>query len=142
MDHASFRLDRRTLLTLVPLLAAGAVPANAAAAITFDDAWTRPSSGTATVLGTIVNGGPQADRLLGGMTPNATSVELHDAAHGATPVAAIPILANGSVALSATGPSIQLVGLKRDVAAGDAILLRLHFEQAGYIVAIVRAKAT
>ncbi len=116
------------------------VPARAASPVTVSDAYANPASGSTAIYATIVNSGATADRLIGAMTPNAASIELRDAAHGAAPVAAIPIPANGTVVLAPGGASLEVVGLKADVAANDAFLARLHFEHAGWVVTIVRVR--
>ena len=134
-----------TLLALATLRTASAAPA-----IAVNDAWSRPATGTAVVYATIVNSGTTPDRLIGATAPNAASVELHQStgttgANGNVesmhPVTAIAVPAGGSVTLGPGSYHLMLVGLKADLAANDAFLVRMHFANAGWVVAIVHVRA-
>jgi copper(I)-binding protein len=122
------------------LVAASTVGVRAASPVVVADPWAHPASGTAQVYATISNEGDDADRLIGATSPSATGYELHDAAHGATPVAAIVIPPHGSVTFSPTGGYVLFTGLKADLTDGGLFFARLHFERAGWIVALVRVR--
>ncbi len=114
----------------------------AASPVTVADAWALPSSGAGAIYATIANAGEEPDRLIGATTPNAASVELHDTLHGTTVQPAIVVPAHGSVTLAPGGAYLSALGLKSALQANDALLVRLHFERAGWIVAIVRVRAS
>jgi copper(I)-binding protein len=133
---------RRSAIFGIALLAAATVAARADSAVTVTDAWSPPALGLGPVYATITNTGDVPDRLIGAMTPNAASIELHDPTHGAKPVAVIVIPAHATVTLGASGPYLSLVGLKAATAVNDAFLCRIHFERAGWIVAIVRVRSS
>jgi copper(I)-binding protein len=124
---------------LVAVAAAGTV-GRAEGAVTVSDAWSHPASGTVQVYASIANSGDEPDRLLGATSPSATGSALYDPAKGAAPVSAIVIPAHGLVTLAASGPYLALTGLKSDVADGSLFFARLHFERAGWIVAIVHVR--
>jgi copper(I)-binding protein len=139
------RLLFLALLALATLRAASAAPT-----IAINDAWSRPATGMGVVYATIVNSGTTPDRLTAATAPNAASVELHQStsstgANGNVesmhPVTAITIPAGGSVTLGPGGYHLMLVGLKADLTSNDAFLVRMHFENAGWIVAIVHVRA-
>jgi copper(I)-binding protein len=133
---------KRLFLLVLLLGAAAAQRASAATGITVTDAWAKPSSGTGAVYATITNSDATPDRLIGAMTPGAASAELHDSLHGTAAVPAIVVPAGGSVTLAPGGQYVALTGLKADLQANDAVLVRMHFERAGWIVAIVRVRAS
>ena len=117
--------------------------ARAASAVTVADAWASPSSESGAIYyATILNAGAEPDRLTAATTPNATSVELRDTLHAATAQPAIVVPAHGSVTLAPGGAYLSVLGLKSPLQANDALLIRLHFERAGWIVAIVRVRAS
>ncbi len=133
---------RRSAIFGIALLAATTLAARAESPIAVPDAWAPPALGLGPVYATITNTGDVPDRLIGATTPNATSIELHDPAHGAKPVAAITIPAHATVTLGASGPYLALVGLKAPTAANDMFFCRMHFERAGWIVAIVHVRSS
>lgn len=138
-------------LAVVWALAACATTANAPAgsAVTVSDAWARVSaptdtqssgmSGMAKVNGaaymSITNAGA-ADRLLKAESDVAEAVELHNVTEEAgvmqmRPVPAIEIPASGSVQLKPGGYHVMMIGLKKELKAGDIVALKLMFEKAG-----------
>ena len=121
------------------LLVASSLAAGAASPVTVTDPWARPSSGSVQVYATVVNAGDDADRLIGATSPSATGAELHDASKSA-PVAAIAIPAHGSVTLASSGAFVTFTGLKADIGPTDLFFARLHFERAGWIVAVVHIR--
>jgi copper(I)-binding protein len=134
---------KRTMLFALALLFAGLTQgADADPSVVVSDGWTRASLGGSTpIYATISNEGDTAVRLIGVMTPGAKAAELHDPAKGTAPVAAIAIPAHGSVTLAPNGPYIELTGLTDAVQPDGALLVRMHFEGVGWIVAIVKVRS-
>jgi copper(I)-binding protein len=131
----------QALLGVVLLVATTpATMVRAESAVTVSDAWAHPASGTVTVYASISNSGDEPDRLLGATSPSATGFALYDPAKGTAAVPAIVIPAHGLVTLAPTGPYLTMTGLKSDVADGGLFFARLHFERAGWIVAIVHVR--
>ncbi len=107
------------------------------------DPWARAAmqmggTSTSAVYLVIRNEGKEADRLLGAESDAAQTVELHQSKmEGGTmkmePVEAIDIPPGGQVELKPGGLHIMLIGLKRDLPAGERLTLVLHFEHAGDI---------
>ncbi|GAB4428249.1 MAG: copper chaperone PCu(A)C [Chloroflexi bacterium OHK40] len=88
---------------------------------------------------TLVNSGSAPDRLLSASTDAARTVELHettmvDNVMRMAPVAGgIEVPANGQAELKPGGLHVMLIGLNRDLNAGDTVRLTLTFERAGTI---------
>jgi copper(I)-binding protein len=125
---------------LLLVVAASATAVRAASPVTVSDAWSHPASGTVAVYASIANSGDVPDRHLGATSPSATGFALYDPAKGTAPVPAIVIPAHGLVTLAPSGPYLSMTGLKADVADGGLFFARLHFERAGWIVAIVHVR--
>jgi copper(I)-binding protein len=126
--------------TVLLLIATPATPVRAASAVTVSDAWAHPASGTVMVYASIANSGDEPDRLLGATSPSATGFALYDPAKGTAAVPAIVIPAHGLVTLAPSGAYIAMTGLKSDLTDGGLFFARLHFERAGWIVAIVHVR--
>ncbi len=115
------------------------------------DVWARPAmaaedmdtghgtgaAGTGAVFMELVNGGRQADRLIGGRTDVADVVEIHETVME-DEVMKMQMLANGlevpaqsEVLLQPGGYHMMLIGLRRDLAVGDQFELELLFEESG-----------
>jgi copper(I)-binding protein len=96
---------------------------------------TQPSTGaTGAVFMKLVNEGGQPDKLISAETDVATTAELHkstvtDGVMQMSPVESIEIPANGSVELKPGDYHIMLLGLKRDLKAGDEFKVKLNFEK-------------
>lgn len=96
-----------------------------------------PAGGTSAAYMVLVNRGGAGDRLVSASTDVAEVVELHetrmvDNVMQMAPVAGgIPVPANGQVELKPGGLHVMLIGLKRDLAAGETVRLTLKFERAG-----------
>jgi copper(I)-binding protein len=96
-------------------------------------------SGTAMVSLTISNTGASDDRLVSASADVAGHVELHamTTTNGVMEMSpmpdGLPIPAVQTVALSLSGDHLMLVGLRRDLLAGQTYQLTLRFEQAGEI---------
>jgi len=86
---------------------------------------------------TIKNRATVPDRLLRALSPVAAKVELHgvpDADGRAKPVAELAIAAGQDLVLTATGPHLALLGLKRQLLEHQTFKLALEFDLAGRIV--------
>lgn len=130
----------RPALLLLPALAlltgCGTEPANGRAAIEASGAWARataPGQDNGGVFLVLRNRGEMADRLVGGSTPAARSVEIHAMTMDGAVMrmrrrnsAEIP--AGGSIALGPGGTHLMLVDLKAPLEAGTNLPLTLHFE--------------
>lgn len=134
---------------ILALLAGCSSPAaSPSARITVTDAWARPSSamaGAGAAYATITNAGSAVDALIGVTSPAAATVEVHETVAmgspeasgsgmmGMRPVARIEIPAGGSIQLKPGSYHVMLIGLVKDLKAGDSIDLTLKFEKAGEI---------
>lgn len=133
-------------LAVLAACSSAAVPPSARIAVT--DAWARSSSAMASAgaaYATITNAGGTADALIGASSPAAATVEIHetvsmgspDASGGAMmgmqPVARVEIPAGESLQLRPGSYHVMLIGLVKDLKAGDTIDLTLTFEKAGPI---------
>jgi copper(I)-binding protein len=104
--------------------------------------WTRPtppSAPTAAGYLTIVNRGNAPDRLIGGSSPAAGRLEIHQMTMTGgimrmRPVAGgLVIPAGGSVALAPEGFHLMLIGPKHPFRPGEHIPVVLTFEHAGTV---------
>lgn len=98
-----------------------------------------PMGGTSAVYMTIANAGGAADRLVAASTDAAATVELHESklVDNVMQMAPVPggieVPAGGTAELKPGGLHIMLIGLTRDLNAGDTLRLTLTFERAGTI---------
>lgn len=94
-----------------------------------------PATGaTGAVFMRLVNDGSQPDRLIRAESDVAAAVELHrttmqDGVMKMSPVTGIEIPARGTVTLKPGDYHIMLLGLKRDLKAGDTFKVKLTFEK-------------
>jgi copper(I)-binding protein len=84
------------------------------------------------------NNGSTADRLVGVESDVAEAAELHISEMNGDvmtmrPIAFVEVPADGEAELKPGGMHIMLIGLKRDLKAGEKIALTLVFENAGRI---------
>lgn len=132
------------IVALALLLAAGCAPLPAAtgpaAGITIEGAYARPSpteGGTGGMFMTIANGAGAADRLTGGSSPAAQTVEIHETIddNGVMKMRPVPggfeIPAGGKLELKPGGKHVMLIGLTAPLAEGQEIEITLNFEKAG-----------
>ncbi len=132
-------MTRLQLLVFALLMAAAtATGVRAATPVVVSAAWSPPATDAARVYATITNDADEPDRLIGVFSPSATGFELHDTLHGTATVPAIVIPAHGTVTLAPGGRYFSLTGLKAPTVADDQFFARMHFERAGWIVAVVR----
>jgi len=84
---------------------------------------------------TIANRGAEADALVSATSDTARIVELHEVkteggVMAMRPIPRMPLPAGGSLELKPGGYHVMLLGLTRDLHAGDTVKLTLTFEKA------------
>ena len=123
------------------LVFAFAASAASAATIEVRGAWIRatpPGAPTAAGYATFVNHG-LSDRLMGGHTPAASTVQIHQMsmAGGVMRMRPLPgglaIGAAATVALAPASDHLMLIGLKGPLHAGQHVKVVLQFQRAGDI---------
>lgn len=111
-------------------------------AISISHPWSRPAPpGAITGAGyvTITNTGAVADRLLGGASPAADKVEVHEMSMTGgvmrmRPVAGgLAIEPGKTVTLEPGGYHLMLIGLKRPLKVGESVAVALRFQKAGVV---------
>jgi copper(I)-binding protein len=137
---------RRALVVSVLVLAALALAAcggsggTASGGITVSDAWALPSpmmerAGAAYMV--LRNNGAAEDKLLSVESDVAKTIELHETKESSGMMAMSPVptfgAANGKTELKPGGLHVMLIGLNRELKAGDKVQLALNFEKAGKI---------
>lgn len=151
-----FRLAVFGLLLATVLLACGAPSGPEVRA---DDVWARPAmamgemeggesgeggtgmgkAGTGAVFMLLVNGGAEADRLVGGSTDVAEVVEIHETAMEGEVMKmrmlpdGLEVPAKGEVLLEPGGFHVMLIGMKQDLKPGDRFAVDLEFEKSGTV---------
>ena len=149
------------LVALAVAACSGTTSSPASSGITITDPWARTSpmvSGAGAAYMVIANGGSAADALTGGSSDIAEAVEVHETVvmGSAAPVEStgmgggmaspaaggmmgmqkidrLEIPAGGSVELKPGGYHIMLIGLTRELKAGETIEVMLDFEKAGAV---------
>lgn len=110
--------------------------------ITIKHPWSRetaPRARTGAGYLTIVNGGSQADRIVGGTTPVAERLEIHAVSMENNIMQmrrqenGIEIPAGGTLELKPGGYHIMLIGLKEPLKAGASVPATLEFARAGKV---------
>ena len=122
---------------LMGVLVACGVQAPAGPTLRAGDVWSRPApaGGSGVVYLTLENQGRQPDRLIGARSGVADAVELHrtkmegDVMQMQPIVGGVEVPARSRVVFEPGGAHIMLVGLKRDLKAGDRFSLQLLFEK-------------
>ena len=137
---------RRASLAVAMVLAALALaacggPGGTTGGITVSDAWARTSpmmerAGAAYMV--LQNGGAAEDKLLSVESDVAKTIELHETKELSgmmqmSPVPNIPVAAGGKTELKPGGLHVMLIGLNRELKAGDKVQLTLNFEKAGKV---------
>lgn len=135
--------DRRitALLAVAAVVASGCASpetreaSRMASAVTFEDPWARAAdSGMTAVFGTLANAGDRDVRLVGGESPAAGLVEIHEiaTANGATVMRAkeggITIAADGTHELVPGGDHLMLMDLRQPLQPGTDVAVTLTFE--------------
>lgn len=120
-----------------PAKAPAAETPTATAAVTATDAWCRPSPNGAKAGGCYVTlTAATDDRLMGGSTPRAGSLQVHEmkTENGmmkmAELTAGLPLPADQAVALAPGGNHLMLIGLTAPLVAGETVPLTLQFASA------------
>ncbi|MET3836443.1 copper(I)-binding protein [Brevundimonas sp. UYEF29] len=120
-----------------PAKAPAAETPTAAAAVTATDAWCRPSPNGAKAGGCYVTlTAATDDRLTGGSTPRAGSLQVHEmkTENGmmkmAELTAGLPLPAGQAVALAPGGNHLMLIGLTAPLVAGETVPLTFQFASA------------
>jgi len=144
---------RRAVVVSVVAMAALALAAcggsgRTTGGITVSDAWARPSpmmerAGAAYMV--LQNNGAAEDKLLSVESDVAKTIELHETKEmngmmQMSPVSNIPVAAGGKTELAPGGLHVMLIGLTRELKAGDKVQLTLNFEKAGKIPVTAEVK--
>jgi len=144
---------KRALVIGVVLLAALALaacggPGGTTGGITVSDAWARTSpmmerAGAAYMV--LQNSGAAEDKLLSVESDVAKTIELHETKESGgmmqmSPVPNIPVAAGGKTELKPGGLHVMLIGLNRELKAGDKVQLTLNFEKAGKVPVTAEVK--
>ena len=127
---------------LIGVLAACGVQGPAGPSLSAGDVWSRSAmaGGTGVVYLTLMNQGRQPDRLMGAKSDIAQAVELHrTTTEGGVmkmqPIAGgVEVPARSRVIFEPGGAHIMLIGLKRDLKAGDRFRVALEFEKTGTLM--------
>jgi copper(I)-binding protein len=125
------------LLMVLAGACASAPSASSGAGITASDVWARAAAtGNSAAYMILRNNGAAADRLIKAESDVAGTVELHKTTMEGgmmkmAPVDGIEIPAQGQAELKPGGLHVMLIGLKRELKAGEKFKLKLHFEKAG-----------
>ncbi len=113
--------------------------------------WTRPTPAGAPNGGgymTITNKGSADDRLVGGRTPAATRVEIHEMSMDGGVMrmrklaGGLALPAGETVTLAPGGYHVMFIGLKAPFRAGDSVPVTLDFQKAGSVTVEFRVQAT
>ena len=103
-----------------------------------EDAWVRPADAgmNSAIYLTLLNEGGEADRLLGGETPAAVQLQIHqsrldDGIMRMRQVEAVDLPRGQEVEMKPGGLHIMLVELKESLAEGGSITLLLRFQRSG-----------
>lgn len=120
-----------------PAKAPAAETPTATAAVSATDAWCRPSPNGAKAGGCYVTlTAATDDRLTGGSTPRAGSLQVHEmkTENGmmkmAEMTAGLPLPAGQAVALAPGGNHLMLIGLTAPLVAGETVPLTFQFASA------------
>lgn len=129
-------------LGAMTLASASAAAPGAAMTLQISQAWSRatpPAAITGAGYLTIRNTGKSADRLVGGSTPVAAKLEIHEMSMTGGVMRMRPVkgglaIAPGqSVILKPGGYHLMLIGLKRPLKAGERLPVTLTFERTGAV---------
>jgi len=101
--------------------------------------WARPAGQgvNSAAYFTVYNGTTQADTLIGIASEDAANAEVHESyvtdegLSGMRPAGIMAIPSGDSLALKPGGFHVMLMGIKRELTAGDSIKLTLQFSRSG-----------
>ncbi len=116
--------------------------------ITVTDAWARPSpmmDRAGVVYMVLQNNSSVDDKLLSAQSDVAKTIELHETKQSGdmmemSPIPNIPLPSNGKAELKPGGMHMMLVGLNRELKAGDKINFTLFFDKAGQVPVTVEVR--
>lgn len=141
------RLIAAVVVALAVWAAAG-IEASAATGVSVEHAWARATprgapNGAAYV--TLVNQGPESDRLVGASSPVAASIQIHEekTENGVSRMRqldGIDLAAGSTLTLKPSGIHLML-GLKQPLKQGQTFPLTLTFEKAGALEVTVKVGA-
>jgi copper(I)-binding protein len=105
----------------------------------------RAMPGNSAIYMVIHNASADADRLVGATAAVARTVELHETRiEGGMAqmrkIDGIPVPAKGKVELKPGGLHVMLIGLKRDLKAGETFPVTLKFQRSGEVRLTVRVR--
>jgi hypothetical protein len=138
------------LILAMTFNAAALAQQGGSASIKIDDPWARAtpaSAKTGAVYLKVENTGAAPDRLTGGSSPVAASLQVHEMKMEKNVMRmrplpnGLPIPAKGSVSLSPGGYHIMLTGLKKQLKMGETVPVELTFEHAGKVSVNVPVRA-
>lgn len=125
-------------LTLAAILAsaAGVMASDVMVIEAFARASATPVARAGVAYVTIMNHGPELDRLVAITTTAATSAEVHQSRMEGDimkmePAGAIEVPAGGAISMAPGGLHIMLMGLRAPLKEGETLELTLTFERAG-----------
>jgi copper(I)-binding protein len=137
------------LMVMALALAACAIPQETSnRGITVTDAWapTSPMMDRAgAVYMVLLNNSPVDDKLLSVQSDIAKTIEIHqtteaDGMMQMSPIPNVPVPSNGKAELKPGGMHIMLIGLNRELKAGDKIDFTLFFDKAGQVPVTVEVR--
>lgn len=121
------------VLALAALLSGCTAPAEAGVEVR--DAWSRPAvqGGNGAVYFVIVNRSKNADMLTGAVSDVAEAVEIHESTMSGDVMEmhhmpAVALAPGEEVIFEPGGLHVMLIGLKRELKAGDEVDITLQFE--------------
>jgi copper(I)-binding protein len=125
-------------IALALMLSPSAAVDGHAAPIQIRDAYSRPANDMGAVFLTIVNGGASDDAVDAARSDIADATEVHETydtggGSGMRHIPRLPITAGQSLSFHSGSYHVMLIGLKRELRAGDRLTIGLHFEHAGWI---------
>ena len=116
--------------------------------ITVTDAWARSSpvaDRAGAVYMVLKNNTAVDDKLLSAQSDIAQTIEMHETKDSGgmlqmSPISNVPIPGNGKAELKPGGMHLMLIGLNRELQAGDTISFTLFFDKAGQIPVAVQVR--
>ena len=135
--HRKLVLAVALIAALVGLTACGAGPNGPQVSV--EDAWARPvpaAGGNGAVYARLVNAGDEAARLVGGQSPVAGGVEIHQTTmeEGVMKMQHIPgleIPPKGEILLRPGDYHVMLIDVGQSLVPGDTLPITLRFEKSG-----------
>jgi hypothetical protein len=135
-----------TLFLIIAILLAACTPK----ALTVSDVWARPgiAGGNSAIYFVVDNPAGQDDTLLSASSDVAASVELHqsmmsgDGTMNMQPQESVAIPKGQKVEFKPGGLHVMLIGLQRDLNAGDTFKVTLKFQNAGDTTLDVEVRQT